>query len=177
MALVFFGGGRGLVSSPLVAPVVAAVLARGASVSCGCCVGADALVLSAVLAQGATSRLRVQSAFSALGAGAWSGSAVSVVQACSAAGASVSWLAGGALSVPLRARLFRRSVAGLAGCSAALFFAPGSGSLAVAGQAVRLGVPVWVFCAVAPASPRGCSGSWVAVRLLGFGCWRWRPAL
>lgn len=170
---VYFGGGRQCVSSPLIGQVVAAVLARGACVSVGCAVGADALVIQSVLSQGAASSLVVHSAFASSGAGSFSGSAVSVVQGAALSGASVSWLAGGALSVPLVQRLMVRSVVGLSGSSAALFFSPGIGSLKVAGQAVKRNIPVYVFGSRPAASPRGCVGQWLQVRLSGFLCWRW----
>jgi carbonic anhydrase/acetyltransferase-like protein (isoleucine patch superfamily) len=175
MAQVYFGGGRHCSSSALVGQVVAAALARGARVSVGCAVGADALVIGSALAQGAASSLAVHATFASSGAGAWSGSAVQVVQSAAAAGAPVAWLAGGALAVSLRARLMRRSLAGLSGSALAVFFSPGSGSLAVAGQAVRQGIPVYVFGA-SPALPRGCAGRWVSVRLSGFACLRFQPA-
>jgi hypothetical protein len=173
MSQVYFGGGRHCVSSPIIGQVVAAVLARGACVSVGCAVGADELVIQSALSQGAASSLVVRAAFASSGAGSFSGSAVSVVQGAASSGAAVSWLAGGSLSVPLVARLMVRSVVGLSSSSAALFFSPGAGSLKVAGEAVRLNIPVYVFGSCPAASPRGCVGSWVAVRLSGFLCWRW----
>jgi hypothetical protein len=140
------------------AAVVAAVRASGACVSVGCSAGADALVLAAAL--GAGSPVRVSAVGSLAGAGFWSGSAP---LALLRAAPSVAWLAGGALAVPLRARLLRRSLAALAGASAAVFLAPGPGSLAVAGAAVSAGVPVFAVVAAgsaAPAAPRGAVGSW-----------------
>jgi hypothetical protein len=88
--------------------------------------------------------------------------------------------AGGSLSLPLRARLIRRSQVALHGCSASVFFlaSPSSpGSLAVAGHAVKAGQPVFAFsCGQfrgAPNPPRGCSGQWVSSSFFGFWCWRW----
>lgn len=173
---VYFGGGRHCVPSPIIAQVVGAVLGRGARVSVGCAVGADALVIQSVLSKGAASSLHVHSAFSPSGAGSFSGSAVSVVQGASSSSASVSWLAGGSLTVSLAARLMRRSIAGLSGSSAALFFSPGVGSLNVAGEAVRRNIPVYVFGSCPSSTPRGCHGQWVHVRLLGFVCWRFQPS-
>jgi len=185
MSSVFFGGSRSLGSSPVVSRVVAAVLTSGASVSVGCCAGADALVVSSLLRSSSFSQARVFAAFASSGAGACSLSSVASVQAFASAGGSVSWLAGGPLSVPLAARLLRRSLAALAGCSAAVFFAPGSGSLAVAGAAVQAGVPVFVLASSVaglpvfsfpPTLPRGCPGSWVPSRFLGFACWSFQAA-
>jgi hypothetical protein len=173
---VYFGGGRQCVSSPIIGQVVAAVLARGACVSVGCAVGADALVIQSALLQNASSSLVVHSAFASSGAGSFSGSAVSVVQGAALSGAFVSWLAGGSLSVPLVQRLMVRSVVGLSGSSAALFFSPGIGSLKVAGEAVRRNIPVYVFSSSMPALPRGYVGQWVQVRLCRFLCWRFKSS-
>lgn len=179
-ACVLLGGSRSLGPSPLVGAVVRAVLASGSAVRVGCAVGADAAVVRAALGvPGGASSLVVFAAFSASLAGAWSGSAVAAVSGAARVGASVSWLAGGSLSLPLRARLIRRSRAALAGCSAAVFFlsSPSSpGSLAVAGFAVAAGQPVFAFCPSVPSAPRGCAGRWVSSSFLGFACWAWSPA-
>lgn len=177
MSSVLFGGSRSLPPSalPLVRAVVGAWLASGGLVSVGCAVGADLLVLSSVPA-GLASRLRVFASFSACGAGAWRGSAVAPVLACARAGVSVSFLAGGSLAVPLIARLMGRSVAALAGCSAAVFFSPGPGSLKVAGVAVARGLPVFAFGACPAGRPRGAAGQWVAASWCGLSCWAWSPA-
>lgn len=183
---VAFGGSRALSASfaPLVASVVSAAVASGAGVRVGCAAGADRLVLSSALrAPGGVRSLSVFAVGAASGAGFWSGSApVSLLRAAVSVGASVSWLAGGALSVPLRARLFGRSVACVSGAGAAVFFlaSPSSaGSLAVAGAAVGGGVPVFAFsCGFsgAPCPPRGCAGAWSPSSFLGFPCWVWVPA-
>lgn len=181
MQSVYFGGSRSLSSLPIIGQVVSAVLSSGALVHVGCSAGADALVIGA-LRSSSFSQVRVFSCFSASGAGSWSGSAVSVVQSFASAGGSVSWLAGGSLAVPLRVRLIKRSLAGLAGCSSAVFFSPSSGSLAVAGHAVKAGIPVFCFvglrgCSVPPSGmPAGCAGSWVASSFHGFACWAWQSA-
>lgn len=172
---VYFGGSRSLTSSPIIGQVVSAVLGQGLGVHVGCSAGADALVIQSVRSS-LFSQVRVFSAFSASGAGAWSGSAVQVVQAFARAGGSVSWLAGGSLAVPLAGRLISRSVAGLRGCSSAVFFSPGSGSLAVAGHAVKAGIPVFAFGPVPSGVPAGCAGSWVASSFHGFACWAWQSA-
>ena len=108
--VVGFCGGRSVPPGcPLVAPVVAAVLRAGRSVAVGCSVGADAAVLSAVVAQGAVARCQVFAAFGPGGVGACSLSAVGPVSLFFASGGAVSWWAGGPVSVPLQARLVRRS--------------------------------------------------------------------
>ncbi len=157
-------------------------LRAGCSVSVGCAVGADQLVLSAALAApGGASRLSVFAVGAASGAGFWSGSALPAVRSAAAAGARVVWLAGGALSLPLRARLALRSHAGLVGASGFVLFlaSPSSpGSLSVAVAAVAAGLPVFAFAVGfvgAPLAPRGCPGSSVPSSLAGFACWRWVP--
>lgn len=186
--VVSFGGSRSLPASsvPLVRSVVSAAWAAGAVVSVGCAVGADQAVVSSALACAAggvplsvSPRLWVSAVGAPSGAGFWSGSAVASVRAAAAAGARVSWLAGGPVSVPLRARLLLRSRAALRGARCAVFFlaSPSSaGSLAVAGCAVSSGVPVFAFCSSVPCPPRGCAGSWVSSAFLGFPCWSWVPA-
>ena len=129
----------------------------------GCASGADQAV---VLARPAG--LRVWAAFAASGAGSWRSSAVAAVQAAAGAGVPVSWLAGGALALPLVARLARRSRAALAGCGLAVFFAPGPGSLSVARAALAQGIPVRLWLApgqLPPSLPGAC-----APVLVG-GCW------
>ena len=65
MALVGFCGSRALPasSSALVFRVVCSILASRRSLAVGCCVGADASVVRAVLAAGAAARLSVFCAF------------------------------------------------------------------------------------------------------------------
>jgi hypothetical protein len=171
---IYFGGSRSLSISPLVAQVVAAVLASGQSVNVGCAIGADQQVIQVLCQSSSFSQGRVFAAFASSGAGSWRGSAVAAVQAFERGGGSVSWLAGGSLSVPLVARLMARSVAGLAGASAAVFFEPGVGSLKVAGAAVAKGIPVFAFSSVLPGRPRGAAGQWVASSFMGFSCWQWQ---
>ena len=115
----------------------------------GCATGADQAVIICCPSRS----LRVFAAFSASGAGAFGGSAVSVVRTHASLGGSVRWLAGGPLSVPLVARLMARSLAALAGCSAAVFFAPGVGSLKVARRALVAGIPVLVATAGISSAP------------------------
>ena len=160
MSQVYFGGSRNLQAgtpqAAVIPAVVQAVLAAGHMVSVGCARGGDALVIQSVRPS-SFSHLRVFAAFAQSGAGSWSGSAVALVQQFAQAGASVSWLAGGGLQVPIIARLMARSVAGLVGSSAAVFFSPGVGSLKVAGVAVERGIPVFAFGSK-PSAPRGQAG-------------------
>ena len=171
---VLIGGSRALLpASPAWAACQSFAVSVAASrpVHVGCAAGADS---AAALALVSSPSLRVFSAFASSGAGAFSGSAVSVVQAAALAGVPVSWLAGGGLAVPLAARLMARSLAALAGCSSAFFFAPGVGSLKVARAALRAGVPVFISrtgLAAAPVLPIAPSPASV----LGFQFWHFAP--
>ena len=109
-------------ASPLVARVVGPVLASGRGVAAGCSLGADALVVSSVLAvPGAAPRLSVFCAFGPVSPpwpaprvsapGASRSSSVSGVAEALAAGAPVRWWSGGGPAVPLVARLASRSAA------------------------------------------------------------------
>lgn len=95
----------------LVARVCAALVRSGGSLVVGCATGADSAALSAALSGGFVGSVRCFSAFSAGGVGACGVSAVGVVSAFEAAGGCVSWLAGGGLAVPVRARLAVRAAA------------------------------------------------------------------
>ena len=187
--------------SALVSGVVGSVLGApgGRGVAVGCAIGGDALVVSSALAAGAggAARLSIFAAFgpvsppwpaarvSAPGASS-SVSSVSGVAAALAAGASVSWWAGGGPAAPLAGRLAGRSVALVsavagsgAGCgfvgfvsspcpsglvpSAALsacFSGSGSGSWGSLAFAAGLGLPVVVFPVGALASPFALPASW-----------------
>jgi predicted Rossmann fold nucleotide-binding protein DprA/Smf involved in DNA uptake len=178
-ASIHFGGSRAL--SPRfasqVASVVQASLCAGAAVRVGCAVGADQFVIQAALSQ--PQRLSIFAQFSATGAGAFSGSAVQPVLSAQAAGAQVSFLAGGPLQVPLRARLLRRSIAALRGSSAAVFFlaSPSSaGSLNVAAQAAALSIPVFIFplgFIGQPQNLRFLPGAWRPASFAGSPCLQW----
>ena len=179
---VYFGGSRNLShqSQPVVASVVQAALLAGRCVHVGCAIGADQQVVNACVEFinpfTALHRVHLFTAFGPSGAGSWAGSAVSHAQIFSRAGGSVHWWAGGSASVSLVARLMRRSIAGLRGCSSAIFFSPGRGSFKVMRQAVGMGIPVHVFQPSMPALIPGCAGSWSRAQFLGFVFWRWVPA-
>ncbi|OGR96314.1 MAG: hypothetical protein A2V88_05035 [Elusimicrobia bacterium RBG_16_66_12] len=185
-----------------VASAARAVVVGGSVVAAGCAVGADAAAVSGALsAPGGSARLRVFAVGSASGFGfPRAGYPAAVAAAFVARAASVSWLAGGVLSVPLPARLAARSLAFvrfLAASGGALVvaasslpsrpFGPGpfpscgSGSWSSAAAAVLAGVPVFVAPfgvspAAFPALPGG--GAWVAVPggLWGLPASRWAPA-
>lgn len=135
-------------------------------VAVGCCVGADAAVLAALPA----SRLAVFAAFGPGGQGACSLSAVGPVGMACAAGAAVTWWAGGGLTVPLAARLAGRTRAVVSAASAGLLLFPASpssrGSWLAAQLAVARGLPVVVV-------PLGFHAA--ALPLLGPGGWSPSP--
>ena len=171
---VLVGGGRSVApGSPAWVACQAfarAITLAGHQVHVGCATGAD----QAALICCPPHSLRVFAAFTQSGAGSFPGSAVSVVRTHASLGGSVRWLAGGPLSVPLVARLMARSVRALGGCSAAVFFLPGRGSLKVARAALRQGIPVLVSRAGMSAAPvlaiRPSAVSW-----LGQSFWLYAP--
>lgn len=145
-------GGRSLSSqfAPLVSSVCSSLVASGASLSVGCAVGCDSLVLSAAVS-GAfpVSAVRCFAAFSASGRGVLGTSAWSAVSSFAAAGGSVAWASPGLLSLPVPARLASRTSlvvsAASAGC-VVFFSAPSSrGSALAASLAVSRGLPVFAF--------------------------------
>lgn len=137
---------------PLVGEVVSALLRSGSVLSSGCATGADAAAVSSVVAAGAAPRLQVWAVGGSSGSGfAGPVSALAGVRSAVAAGAAVRWWAGGPSSVPLRARLVRRS---LACVQSAASGGPGSGVVA--------------FVAALPPRPWSGSGAW---RSCGSGSW------
>ena len=58
--------------------------------------------------------------------------------------------------------------------SMSIFFVPGSGSLAVARECVKSGLPVFAFQPVAPAPIPSTSGAWIVSSFAGFVCWQWQ---
>jgi hypothetical protein len=158
-------GSRILPSSavPLVGSAVSALLSAGSVLAVGCSAGADAAAVSSVVAAGAAPRLQVWAAFGPVSPpwraarysapGACSSSSVPVVASALLAGAAVRWWAGGPASVPLRARLVRRS---LACVQSAASGGPGSGVVAFVSQLPprAFGPGAWPSCG---------SGSWGSV--------------
>jgi hypothetical protein len=209
--MVGFCGSRALpvsaADSALVAGVVGSVLAAvpQRNVAVGCAVGADALVVSSVLAAGVSSQLSVFAAFGpvsppwpaarAFAPGASSSvSSVSGVAGALAAGACVSWWAGGGPSVPLAGRLASRSATlvsavaasgpgrGFVGfvtspCPAdlgpspspsACFSGSGSGSWGSLALAAGLGLPVGELASVGSAGALPASwGTWAPLASSG----------
>lgn len=176
MSSVYFGGSRSLPRSAVLAQVVSTVLASGQSVHVGCSAGADQQVIQQALRSLSFSQVQVFAAFAQSGAGACGISAVQVVNQWAHYLGQVQWLAGGPLSVPLAARLIMRSVAAFQGCSYAVFFEPGSGSLAVAARAIAAGLSVFAFSQSKPAPLSSCAGQWSQSSFAGVTCWQWRTA-
>jgi hypothetical protein len=180
---VLFGGSRNLISGEVVGSVVGAALAAGFQVRAGCARGADALVVSSVVAAGAASRLSVFCAFPGFGGRVPAASDQVGVLAAARAGASVFF---SSFCGPDRAVLAARSRSAVAGARFCCWFlspsgaaaGSSSGSLLAAAFAVRCGRPVFVFaCGFWGPPPllSGCAGSWVRVQLWGFPVWRWLP--
>ena len=178
---VLVGGGRA--ASPRALQVARrfsrSLVSSGFVLHVGCASGVDAAALCGVLALGNCSSLfsqmRVFAAFGPSGKGSWRSSAVPAVLAAQRAGFPVTFWAGGSARVPLIARLMSRSLAALKGCSAAVFFGPGPGSLKVARAALRAGVPVLVS-RVSLSSPPVLPVPPVPVKFLAFSFWLYAPA-
>lgn len=145
---ILVGGGRTVTPSSTAGLACAQFAATYPGViNTGCATGADQIALQ----HGA--RVNLYVAFAQSGAGSFRGSNINGVQIAACRCLSVHWLAGGGLQVPLVARLMSRSIAALAGCSSAVFFAPGIGSLKVARAALKAGIPVFVSCAGMASAP------------------------
>lgn len=163
MQKIYFGGSRHQqnINSAIIGQVVRSVFASGKSVHVGCQFGADQAVISAC----PPSSLLVFAVASVM-------SLPEHLQAARAAGVRVVTCAGGSESTPLKARYLLRSIKAFQGCSQAVFFAPGAGSLAVARECVRSGLPVLAFGSM-PARVPSVSGQWVSASFMGFQCWQW----
>jgi hypothetical protein len=218
--MVGFCGSRALPASAEISALVSGVVGSVSAgvprrnVAVGCATGADALVISTALAAGAASRLHVFAAFgpvssswptalvSAPGASS-SVSSVSGVAEAFAAGAFVSWWAGGGPAVPLAGRLASRSTALISAVAAsgagrgfvgfvsspcpsglspspapsACFSISGSGSWATLALATGLGLPVVVFPVGLPASALPAwRGSWAPLAGAWSGGFHFVPA-
>lgn len=188
----------------LVGQVVPALLAAGSVLSVGCASGADSAAVSSALAVGAGACLQMFAVGGSSGAGfAGPASAFPGVRAAASAGAAVTWWAGGPASVPLRARLARRSLvcvrsalAGGPGSGLVAFVSSlpprafgsgawpscGSGTWSSVAAAAQLGLPVFVVplgglsVSSLPVLPGW--GSWVPVSSGALSCgFRWVPTL
>lgn len=168
---IYFGGSR---SQPITQEnhiaVIRAVALSGQSVHVGCQFGADqsvvsyfgmfapsSLVVFAVAPNKATAPRHVQQS-----------------------SGKIIFSAGGSVA-PMPARYLLRSIAAFQGCESAVFFSPGAGSLAVARECVKSGLPVFAFQEQAPALIPSVAGQWAQSSFFGFSCWQWQaptqPAL
>jgi hypothetical protein len=146
MGVVVLCGSRLLpeVFSGQVLSVCAALSAAGRGIAVCCCAGADLLAIRACLSLGESPWVFAIGTSS--GEGFWPGSApLSALHSCYPGG--VHWLAGGPLSLPLAARLARRT-------AAAIRFAASSGP----------GAGLIAFLRRQPV-PGARSGSWLALQL------------
>ncbi len=196
MATVAFGGSRWFEGGDVpVGWLVRSCLLAGRRLAVGCCVGGDALAISAALAvPGGAAALSVFAAFGPGGEGAAGpASEVGLVLGAAAAGASVSFWAGGPAALPCAARLACRSAAVAAAAvaggpgSAGVWLASWRPGASVAGPAflrfsalvVAGGLPLFVFGCPSSALPALGFGSWAAAAPSGAWAsgWRWLPAL
>jgi len=180
MVKIHFGGSRNLSDfyDPQVHLVVTSVIQKGCFVNVGCATGADETIIEAALSE-SPAHLSVFAQFSFAGEGTFMFSAFTAVSLARKARAQVSYLAGGPLSVPLKARLMRRSKAALKGCDASVFFISqpySAGSLKVAAEAVKQNIPVYVLPLGFDGQPvplHGVPGSWQHAQFFGFRCFQW----
>ena len=147
--LVGFVGSRSLPASysPFVSSLVSAFLARGFRVASGGAVGADQFALSALLEQGASSKGVIYSAWGSVSG--FPSSVQSSVSRFIASGGEVVWGSGspGAPRQVIILSLLGRNRRLVYGCSCLVAFLHGQsrGSLYTVRQAVRRGIPVYVF--------------------------------
>lgn len=177
---VYFGGSRHLVAgSPahfLLCHVVHAAILANQEIHTGCQRGADQQVIQYIGQAYSGSHLSSLVVFAV----APMSNIPAHIHIARSHGALCVPSAGGQ-SAPIPARYLLRSIAAFQGCNQAVFFSPGSGSLAVARECVRTGLPVFAFQSTMPAPVPLPVGVWVASSFLGFACWQWsaptQPAL
>lgn len=160
-------GSRSRPATSTVSAVLAAARATSVSMAVGCARGVDQSALLAAV------RLRVPVRVFSVGGPA---SPSPAVAAAIAAGAGVSWWAGGGAHVPYRARLVRRSQAVVL-ASSAVFAVFGSnrsrGTLGACRFAIGKCKPVFAVALPGVQLPALGAGQWQRAQLLGVSCWRW----
>lgn len=162
---IYFGGSRSQsITQENHISVLRAVANSGASVHVGCQFGADQSVVS-YFSMFAPSSLSV---FAVAPSPAKAPRHVQQV----AQSVRVVFGAGGS-SAPMPARYLLRSIAAFQGCEAAVFFNPGAGSLAVARECIKAGLPVFAFSEQAPSRIPSTVGAWLPAVFHGFACWQW----
>lgn len=168
MSHIYFGGSRHPqnINPAQVSQIVAAVVAAGHSVHVGCQFGADLAVLQNLPPRSCHRVFAVHAC----------GSAhypfnhhISVAYR---AGHHIAFCAGGQ-SAPMPARYLLRSIAAFQGCDLAVFFSPGSGSLAVAREFAKTHKQIFSFSEQPPAPIAGSNGVWCQSFFEGFQCWQW----
>ena len=174
---VYFGGSRHLGNLPVVSQAVRAVITSGCSVHVGCQWGADHQVVNSAM---------FAPSFLVVFAVAAQQALPEHVAKAARAGAQVVPSAGGS-SAPIEARYLLRSKAAFRGCGQAVFFQPGAGSLAVARECVKSGLPVFAFNPtpaaqpIAPGPIPSTPGAWEQVSpaswwaAFGLPCWQFQP--
>jgi len=168
---IYFGGSRHQqnINTGQISQVVGAVVASGQGVHVGCQFGADqAVIKSACLLP---RPFNAPSSFLVVFVAPSLASSPAHVQVAVTRAVPVIFSAGGQ-SAPEPARYLLRSIKAFQGCSQAVFFSPGAGSLAVARECVRSGLPVFAF-GEQPARVPSVSGQWVPSSFMGFSCWHW----
>lgn len=160
---VYFGGSRHPqnINPSTIAAVVSTVIKAGQAVHVGCQFGADqAVIKSAGVYQAGTTApiLSVFAVASTLHTAPHS------IQWAASTGASVTLSAGG-ITAPDHVRYLLRSIRAFQGCSQAVFFSPGAGSLAVARECVKASIPVFAFSSGEPARIPSTAGSWSLVSM------------
>jgi len=175
MSKIYIGGTRHShnLNHPVMQAVIPAIVAQGHSLHVGCQSGADAfaIVISRDLEPSPLHIFAVETTMRPH------------IALAHSLGARVTLGAGGS-SAPINARYLLRSVAAFQGCSHAVFFNPGMGSLAVAREALKISLPVFAFHHETPAPIPQSVGHWVRSSFLGFAsagqhvafCWQWSPA-
>lgn len=167
--IVAVAGSRDLSASgsALLVQITSDIAACGSSFVVGCCSGADEALLSAVPGSIPPSLVQCFSTFDSDGIGIAPSSAIDQVISFSHTGGSVTWLAGGSVSLPLWVRLANRTkqVINSANTGLLVFFSsPRSrGSLLACRCAISRGIPVIAFTIGFSGSelPALGSGKWV----------------
>lgn len=187
-----FTGGRSLNAGQLaqVSGLAASIARSGGTIYTGCAAGADA---AAIAGSGLVGGAVV---VFAVGAQDGRGFPRPGVPGRLLGASRIIWLAGGPLTVPLVARLARRSLAMVravaeAGGSLVAFpasprpprsFGPGpfpscgSGTWSTVAAAALLGVPVFVVSSASPSAVLPVAGAWAPSSLFGVAGWAFVPA-
>lgn len=167
---IYFGGSRNLSKSHLLFQVVQACIIAENQIHVGCQFGADQQVITAaIFAPHGESFLSVFAVSPTL-------AQVPAHVREIAQGESNIILNAGGQSTPIPARYLLRSIAAFRGCSQAVFFSPGPGSLAVARECARSSLPVFAFGEM-PAPIPSVGGQWVESSFMGFECWQWHSTI